>query len=93
MYKNLQTFVDITNGPTDIFSNPTGIFQGDTLAPYFFLAVIDYILHQSVDNISKKGLLLKGLLFWNLRNTSEKSSGFFHEPTYFKYCFSLQEKL
>ena len=63
MYKNLQTFVDITNGPTDIFSIPTGIFQGDTLAPYLFLAVIDYILHQSVDNISKKGLLLKGLLF------------------------------
>ena len=58
MYKKPQTFVDTVDGPTDIFSTTTGILQGYTLAPYMFVIVVDYILHQSVDNISSEGLLL-----------------------------------
>ena len=46
MYENPQTFVDTMDGPTDIFSTTTDILQGDTLAPYLFVIVVDYILHQ-----------------------------------------------
>ena len=54
-YENPQTFADTRDGPTDIFSTATGIY---TLAPYLFVIVVHNILHQSVDNISSKGLLL-----------------------------------
>ena len=57
MYETPQTFVDTADGPTDIFPTTTCILQGDTLASYFFVIVEDNILHQSVDNISSKGLL------------------------------------
>ena len=46
MYENPQTFVDTMDGPTDIFSTTKDILQGDTLAPYLFVIVVDYILHQ-----------------------------------------------
>ena len=58
MYKKPQTFVDTADGPTDIFSTTTGILQGYTLAPCLFVFAVEYILHQSVDNISSEGLLL-----------------------------------
>ena len=58
MYENPPTFLDTADGPTDIFSTTTGILQGDTLAPYLLLIIVDYILRQSVDNISNKGLLV-----------------------------------
>ena len=57
MYETPQTFVDTADGPTDIFPTTTCILQGDTLASFFFVIVEDNILHQSVDNISSKGLL------------------------------------
>ena len=53
-----QTLVDTADGPTDIFSTTTFILQRDTLASYLFAIVVDYILHQSVCNISSKALLL-----------------------------------
>ena len=37
----------------------TGILQGDTLAPYLFAIVVDYILRQSVDIINYQGLDVK----------------------------------
>ena len=58
MYENPPTFLDIADGPTDIFSTTTGILQGDTLAPCLLVIIVDYILRQSVDNISNKGLLV-----------------------------------
>ena len=57
MYENPQTFADTADGPTAIFST-TSILQGETIAPYLIIIVVDYILHQSVDSISSKGLLL-----------------------------------
>ena len=58
MYENPQTFFDTADGPTDIFSTTTGILQGDTLASYLFVILVDCILRQSVDNMSCKGLFL-----------------------------------
>ena len=44
MYENPQTFFDTADGPTDIFSTTTGILQGDTLASYLFVILVDCIL-------------------------------------------------
>ena len=57
MYETPQTFVDTADGPTNIFPTTTCILEGDILPSYFFVIVADNILHQSVDNISSKGLL------------------------------------
>ena len=39
---------------TDIFSIPAGILQGDTLAPFLFIIVIDYVMRASIDNKNRK---------------------------------------
>ena len=58
MYDNPQTFADTVDGPTDTFSITAFILQGDTLALYLFVIVVDYIFSQSVENESRKGQLL-----------------------------------
>ena len=44
---------------TDIFSIPAGILQGDTLAPFLFIIVIDLFMRVSVDKNLKCGFLLE----------------------------------
>ena len=56
MYDNPTIFVQTTDGPTREFHTTTGILQGDTLAPYLFVIVVDYILRQSVDTLNSKGI-------------------------------------
>ena len=36
-----------------------GILQGDTLAPFLFIIVVDYVLRMSIDTISSKGYEIK----------------------------------
>ena len=38
------------DGLTEIFKIPAGVLQGDTLAPYLFIIVIDYIMSLVTDN-------------------------------------------
>ena len=59
MYDNPSTFVVTSDGPTDAFKTTSGILQGDTLAPYLFIIVVDYILRQSMDKASDKGLMFE----------------------------------
>ena len=59
MYDNPETFVLSPDGATDSFFTTTGILQGDTLAPYLFMIVVDYILHISLDPINNHGLPLR----------------------------------
>ena len=59
MYDNPETFVLSPDGATDSFFTTTGILQGDTLAPYLFLIVVDYILRISLDPINNHGLPLR----------------------------------
>ena len=40
----------ITDRLTEIFKIPAGVLQGDTLAPYLFIIVIDYIMSLVTDN-------------------------------------------
>ena len=58
MYDNQTTFVLTPDGPTDFFTTTSGILQGDTLAPYLFIIVVDYILRQSLDKSYTKGLTI-----------------------------------
>ena len=58
MYDNPSSFVQTVDGPTkDLeFFTTTGILQGDTLAPYLFVIVFDYLLRQSIDTLKSKGI-------------------------------------
>ena len=53
------TFVLIPNGATDSFQAVVGTLQGDTFAPYLFIAVVDYVLRIALDPISNHGLTLQ----------------------------------
>ena len=55
---NTATFLS-QNGETKPFDIKAGILQGDTLAPFLFIMVVDYILRMSLDTQKEKGLLLK----------------------------------
>ena len=47
-----------TDGETQAFPTLAGNLQGDTLAPFLFIMVVDYIMRVSVDTIAEKGYLL-----------------------------------
>ena len=47
LYKNTKAKVCTPDGDTDFFDINTGVLQGDTLAPYYFIICQDYCLeHQ-----------------------------------------------
>ena len=48
-----------TDGETKSFEIKAGVLQGNTLAPFLFIIVLDYILRKSIDPYLEKGLLLK----------------------------------
>ena len=55
LYTNTSSSVLTPDGETDPFDITAGILQGDTLAPFLFILVVDYILRLSVDTISEQG--------------------------------------
>ena len=58
MYENPVCFVQSIDGPTKEFQTTSGILQGDTLAPFLFVIVVDYVLRQAMDTISPRGLTI-----------------------------------
>ena len=54
MYTDTCSTVLSTDGETPSFPILAGILQGDTLAPFLFIMVVDYVLRISVDSISEK---------------------------------------
>ena len=46
------------DGPTKEFQTTTGILEGDTLAPFLFVIIVDYVLRQAMDTISPRGLTI-----------------------------------
>ena len=58
LYSGLRGIVRTPFGDTASFSIHTGILQGDVLAPYLFVLVVDRILHRALDN-KPFGVLLK----------------------------------
>ena len=47
MYKNTQAFVRSPDGDTEFFDITAGLLQGDTLAPYLFMIILDYVCMKS----------------------------------------------
>eukprot|EP01059_Diplonema_ambulator_P019153 TRINITY_DN319_c0_g1_i5.p1 TRINITY_DN319_c0_g1~~TRINITY_DN319_c0_g1_i5.p1 ORF type:complete len:724 (+),score=90.92 TRINITY_DN319_c0_g1_i5:1040-3211(+) len=46
LYRGARTFVRTPNGPTETFAVHAGVLQGDTLAPYLFVIVMDAVLRE-----------------------------------------------
>ena len=53
-YENTKARVLSPDGETDYFEILAGVLQGDTLAPYLFAIVIDYIMRKAVDSKSEE---------------------------------------
>ena len=53
---NTTATIYTPDGETEPIVIKAGILKGDTLAPFLFIIVLDYILRMSVDQITDKGL-------------------------------------
>ena len=60
LYTDTSSTILTPDGETPPFQIQAGILQGDTLAPFLFILVVDYVLRMSVDTIASKGFQLKG---------------------------------
>ena len=58
LYKNSKVKVRSPDGDTEYFDIVVGVLQGDTLAPYFFIICLDYVLRTSIDKIKENGFEL-----------------------------------
>ncbi|KAI8486591.1 hypothetical protein Bbelb_355660 [Branchiostoma belcheri] len=56
LYTNTTATVVTSDGETSPFEVTAGVLQGDTLAPFLFIVVLDYILRLSLDSMQEKGL-------------------------------------
>ena len=53
LYSNTKSTILTPDGETEHFDILAGILQGDTLAPFLFIIVIDYIMRVSVDTMKE----------------------------------------
>ena len=58
MYKNTQAFVRSPDGDTGFFNIIARVLQGDTLAPYLLIIVLDYVL-RNLDQSKTLGFTLR----------------------------------
>ena len=49
MYDNTRAKVITPDGEIDLFEIFAGVLQGDTLAPYLFVVVLDFALRMAID--------------------------------------------
>ena len=56
LYTNTKAIVNTPDGETESFDILAGVLQGDTLAPFIFILVLDYVLRISVDQNQALGL-------------------------------------
>ena len=54
VYTNTSATIITPDGETDQFNIVAGVLQGDTLAPFLFIVVLDYVLRISLDNMKEK---------------------------------------
>ena len=60
MYMDTRARVQTPDGLTDEFQIKTGVLQGDTLAPYLFIIVLDYALRKAIgDQGNQLGFTIK----------------------------------
>ena len=51
LYKNTKVKVCSPDGDTGYFDIVAGVLQGNTLALYFFIICLDYVLRMSIDKM------------------------------------------
>ena len=56
---NTEATVITPDGETEFFEITASILQGDTLAPFIFIIVLDYALGLSLDNLNDRGLQIQ----------------------------------
>ena len=59
MYIDTSSTILTTDGETPSFPILAGILQGDTLAPFLFIIVVDHVMRISVDTMSENGYQLR----------------------------------
>ena len=60
MYQNTKARVVTPDGETELFDIQAGVLQGDTLAPFLFAIVLDYVMRQTIkDDEAKLGFQVK----------------------------------
>ena len=58
MYQNMRAAVATPDGPSDPFDTTSGVLQGDTLAPFLFVLVLDWVLRTALPS-DDDGFLLR----------------------------------
>jgi len=58
MYMNTRAKVLSVDGETEMFDITAGVLQGDTLAPFLFIIIIDYIMRETTIGYEHMGLTL-----------------------------------
>ena len=58
LYRNIKVKVRSPDGNTEYFDIVAGVLQGDTVAPYFFIICLDYVLRTSIDKIRENAFEL-----------------------------------
>ena len=56
LYTNTSATIITPDGETNLFEIVAGVLQGDTLAPFLFILVLDYVLRLSLDSMQEKGI-------------------------------------
>ena len=49
LYDGTTAEIQTSDGSSDTFSTSSGVLQGDTLAPYLFVIMLDYVLRKCLD--------------------------------------------
>lgn len=58
MYQNTDARVRSPDGDTDFFKIHAGVLQGDTLAPFLFIIVLDYVMRKTINDHEKLAFTL-----------------------------------
>ena len=59
MYNEPKGRVKTSDGPTDPFPITQGVMQGDTLAPFLFVSVLNLVLRDAIEPQSSNGIIIR----------------------------------
>jgi exonuclease III len=59
MYDGPRGRVKTSDGPTDPFPITQGVMQGDTLAPFLFVSVLNLVLRDAIEPLTAQGIIVR----------------------------------